>query len=95
MLVLSTVDEIASDCKRQLVSQSLKNHGLQTFLKAADVAARECDADFVDFGRGNSARCVVFFLALSDVTHPDFGAEGKSAVTTQMREISVLESTWP
>ena len=69
MLVLSTVDEIASDCKRRLVGQSLKNHGLHTFLKAADVAARECDADFVDFGRGNGTCGIVFLFTFSDVTH--------------------------
>lgn len=41
-----------------------------TLFQVLDVAARESDADFVNFGGRNGTRCVVLFLALSDVTHP-------------------------
>lgn len=39
-----------------------------TLFQVLDVAARQGDADFVDFGSGDSTCCIVF-LVLSDVTH--------------------------
>jgi hypothetical protein len=43
--------------------------GGRTLLKVPDVAASEGDADFVEFRSGHCASSVVFFIALSDVTH--------------------------
>ena len=41
----------------------------RTLLKVPDVAASEGDANFVEFCGGHGAGGVVFFIALSDVTH--------------------------
>ena len=41
----------------------------RTLFKVLDVAAREGDADFVEFCGGHGAGSIVFFFALSDVTH--------------------------
>lgn len=49
---------------------------IHTLLQVLDVAARERDADFVDFGLGHrGTRSIVFFFTLSDVTHPVFVGE--------------------
>lgn len=42
---------------------------LLTLFQVLDIAARQRDADFVDFGSGNGAGCIVRFLVLGDVTH--------------------------
>ena len=41
----------------------------RTLLKVPDIAAGEGDANFVEFCGGHGAGGVVFFIALSDVTH--------------------------
>ncbi len=41
----------------------------RTLLKVPDVAASEGDANFVEFCGGHGAGGIVFFIALSDVTH--------------------------
>jgi len=46
---------------------------LRTLFQVFDVAARQCDADFVDFGGGDGAGCIVGFLVLGDVTHSELG----------------------
>lgn len=53
-----------------------KGHDVRTLLKAAHIAARECDADFMDLGGRDGTSSVVFFITLSDVTHPDFETVG-------------------
>lgn len=40
------------------------------FLQVLDVAARQGNANFVDFGSGDGACCVIL-LVLSDVTHSE------------------------
>jgi len=59
--------------------QSCVKHGLddiretmqekRTLLKVPDVAASEGDPNFVEFCGGHGAGGIVFFIALSDVTH--------------------------
>lgn len=44
---------------------------LLTLFQVLDVAARQRDADFVDFGSGDGAGCIVRFLILGDVTHSE------------------------
>jgi hypothetical protein len=46
---------------------------LRTLFQVLDVAARQCDADLVDFGSGDGASCIISFLVLSDVTHSGGG----------------------
>ena len=41
----------------------------RTLLKVPDVAASEGDPNFVEFCGGHGAGGIVFFIALSDVTH--------------------------
>src|SRR6266568_7350307 len=40
-----------------------------TFLQVLHVAAREGDANFVDFGGGNGSRSIIVLLSFGDVTH--------------------------
>lgn len=42
-----------------------------TLLEVTDVARRERDPDFVDFGGRNRPGRIVFLFTFSDVTHPD------------------------
>lgn len=48
-----------------------------TLFQVLDVAARQRDADFVDFGSGDSAGCIVSFLILGDVTHSEMVDESE------------------
>lgn len=51
--------------------------GMLTLFQVLDVAARQRDADFVDFGSGDGASCVICFLVLGDVTHSERGVCGE------------------
>lgn len=41
----------------------------RTLLKVPDIAASKRDANFVEFRGGHGPSGVIFFIALSDVTH--------------------------
>ena len=45
-----------------------EGEGARTLFQVLDVAARQGDADFVNFSSGDSTCCIVL-LVLSDVTH--------------------------
>ena len=42
---------------------------VQTFFQVLDIATRECDADFVDFGGSSSRKVVLLILIFGNVTH--------------------------
>lgn len=54
-----------------LMQVELGHELLLTLFQVLDIAARQSNANFVDFRRRNSTSCIVFFLALSDVTHSE------------------------
>ena len=74
LLVLGTVDEVIRDCITYIrmsphSTQDARARRGRTLFKVLDVAACEGDADLVEFGGGHGADSIVFFFALSDVTH--------------------------
>ena len=70
LLVLRPVDEVGRDYRYKLAEVPSAVCTQRTLLQVLDVAARQSDTDFVDFGTGDgSTRGVVFFLSFGDVTH--------------------------
>jgi hypothetical protein len=67
-----------------------EGEGGRTLLQVLDVAARQGDADFVNFGSGDSTCCIVL-LVLSDVTHSGLVFERGMSQKVTTNFISVLK----
>ena len=96
LLVLGTVDEIRRDWGH-LRNRKKGGRVVRTLFQVLDVAARQGDADLVDFGSGDSAGCIVRFLVLGDVTHSVWmdESEGDWMWVSLMRARSKCSLTHP
>jgi hypothetical protein len=75
LLVLGTVDQVSGDCG---IQGELKGHSTQyivllTLLEVLDVAAGQCDTDFVDLGTNGGTGGIVILFSFGDVTHFECG----------------------